>query len=740
MAAAEAAELALLRQQYDQVHQQMTRQMASLTRVVELLDGDLAIEPLLTRLIEYAIELVGAAAGTIVVGRFEVDGPVIEALAGINWPPKEQQQSPQLGRLDGLVMQQRQPIRLDRYADLGEITVPELAEHAMLGMPMLWRDSLIGVLILAAPPPRRFSDDDLATAKLFARHAATTIEQARVLETEQRRLARSLTISHIGRLLSSRLSLEQLLETAMEDIGQHHPDLDIAIMLVDAHDPRQLVLRARRGPFYPSDRIGQYRQSIEVGIIGAAARERRPLLIQDIEQDERYVAGQGTHGIRAELAVPLVAGSELLGVFNAESSGRLAPDDAEALVIIGEQLAIAIHNATLFDSTQQGLAETTLLFETSQHIGMAMDVDSVVAAYLEKVAARGRYNCTVVLFTFDAAERRSGVHIWGQWSPEEGIVRLDQQRQPRPRDELDPLLDAGQTVVISDVQSDPRAPAELRRFQAESGRPALAIIPLMARGQRIGQIILSAARVQRWPAADLHPYQITAAQLAAVIDSRRQQQALTEQGQNLVALEERRRLARELHDSVTQSLVSVNLMAQVLPELWQIDQAEARLALAEIRDQTRRALAEMRALLIELRPADGEAPDLVTTISHQLAAFERRTGLGVTRKLSAAPDLPPAITHSLARICQEALNNIARHAHARHVSLELAAGPPLQLIIADDGRGFAPDQVGDGHLGLVSMRERAAALSATLQIESRPGAGCRIVVTMANPATPPMER
>ena len=114
-----------------------------------------------------------------------------------------------------------------------------------------------------------------------------------------------------------------------------------------------------------------------------------------------------------------------------------------------------------------------------------------------------------------------------------------------------------------------RASPELREIQARDRRPAVAMIPLMARGRRIGLVILSSPSIHQWSSADLRLYQATAAQLANAIDTRFQQSLLYERGQELAVLEERQRLARELHDSVTQMLFSMTLIAQSLAPAWQ---------------------------------------------------------------------------------------------------------------------------------------------------------------------------
>jgi signal transduction histidine kinase len=273
-------------------------------------------------------------------------------------------------------------------------------------------------------------------------------------------------------------------------------------------------------------------------------------------------------------------------------------------------------------------------------------------------------------------------------------------------------------------------------LQRRDGRPALAFIPLMVGSLRIGLVVLSYTEVHEWQEDELEPYRAAAALMAAALASRLREVQVSEQRRQVAVLEERRRLARELHDSVTQSLFSMSLLAQVLPELWELDRAEAAGALTQIRDLTRGALAEMRALLFELRPAALGDQDLANALRDHAAMFERRTGITVSLTVEHAGAMPAPVEQALFRIAQEALANVARHAHARHVRVALHAGSPGRLEIADDGRGFVPpgqsgaplDAADSGHFGLLSMSERAAAIGAQLSIASRVGQGTSIVV------------
>lgn len=200
---------------------------------------------------------------------------------------------------------------------------------------------------------------------------------------------------------------------------------------------------------------------------------------------------------------------------------------------------------------------------------------------------------------------------------------------------------------------------------------------------------------------------------------------------------ERRRLAHDLHDSVTQVLFSASLTAEVLPVIWQRDRAEGERALEDLRELTRGALAEMRMLLLELRPAALQEAKLDDLLAQLAAAFTGRARAPVALDVQPGCELPAEVRIAFFRIAQEALNNVARHAEASQVSLSLRCQPapagPRQrpalaaiLSIADDGQGFDPADAPPDHLGLDIMRERAEAIGALLTIDSRPGQGVRV--------------
>lgn len=202
----------------------------------------------------------------------------------------------------------------------------------------------------------------------------------------------------------------------------------------------------------------------------------------------------------------------------------------------------------------------------------------------------------------------------------------------------------------------------------------------------------------------------------------------TQAAESAVAME-RNRLARELHDAVTQTLFSASLIAEVLPELWKANPPEAGRRLAELRKLTRGALAEMRTLLVELRPNALVEVPLPELLRHLAEGYTGRSLIPIQLTVEGRCQLPPDLQITLYRITQEALNNIIKHAHATEVNIQLQMGDCIRLSIMDDGVGFDPSTIPPDHLGLKIMRERVEAVGARLSIYSEPGEGAVVTVT-----------
>jgi signal transduction histidine kinase len=209
--------------------------------------------------------------------------------------------------------------------------------------------------------------------------------------------------------------------------------------------------------------------------------------------------------------------------------------------------------------------------------------------------------------------------------------------------------------------------------------------------------------------------------------------------QQRTALEERQRLARELHDSVSQALYGVSLGINTALVLLDSDRPKAREALNYALSLVHGGLWEMRTLIFELRPESLELEGLVAAVTKQVEAIRSRHGITVELSICCEPEVSLAIKEALYRVTQEALQNAIKHAQANRLEVSLTCERDiLRLGVCDDGIGFDPAADYPGHLGLRSMRERAAQVGGTLEISSAPGQGTQVHVSI--PVTVSMDR
>lgn len=287
-------------------------------------------------------------------------------------------------------------------------------------------------------------------------------------------------------------------------------------------------------------------------------------------------------------------------------------------------------------------------------------------------------------------------------------------------------------AVLPDYQrlTDPRR--ETLLLQLMQQYRAVLAVPLWMRDEVYGSLVLYYAEPRDLSPEDIELAVAFADQVALAIANAR----LRLQAEQAATMAERQRLARELHDAVTQTLFSANLIAEVLPQLWQEDPAEFHERVADLRRLTRGALAEMRTLLLELRPAALVETPLRDLVRQLVEAITGRTRLEVQFTANGGQHVyPPEIQLALYRIAQEALRNVVKHARAHTLRVELMTRPTqVTLTIEDDGQGFDPQNVPADHFGLRIMRERAAVIGAALTLDTRIGQGTNVAVQWQSPS------
>jgi PAS domain S-box-containing protein len=311
------------------------------------------------------------------------------------------------------------------------------------------------------------------------------------------------------------------------------------------------------------------------------------------------------------------------------------------------------------------------------------------------------------------------------------------------------LFNGHRPIRIADICSDDPAAKFLHSLL--NGKAAALLdgirswiwVPLAVKGRIIGGVGIAHAR-RNYFTAHHAALALSMADLSAITMVNAE---LYQHAQALAAAQERQRLAQNLHDAVNQSLFSAGLIAEVLPRLWVRDPVAAQQSLEDLRRLTRGALAEMRELLAELRPSvltDSSLGDLLRQLA---SAFTGRTNIPVSVDIAGEHILSAEIQVALYRICQEALNNIAKHSEATHVDIILhynVSGTQTPVVnsvemrLRDNGHGFNPGELTDpGHYGLGMMRERAEAVGAQLTVTSQPGQGTEL--TLRWPGFPKQE-
>lgn len=315
------------------------------------------------------------------------------------------------------------------------------------------------------------------------------------------------------------------------------------------------------------------------------------------------------------------------------------------------------------------------------------------------------------------------VELERAWTPEFGL------HSGRALQSLEPQIGLGARKGM--LASERFAP--LRRFLEVETWEDLVVMPVVYQGRALGTLTCYYGGNALIDTAEIELLRAIAGQAAITLVN----YELFQEAEGGAAVEERQRLARELHDSVSQALYGIALGARTARTLLDRDPSKLDDPLDYVLSLADVGLTEMRALIFELRPQSLEQEGLMAAIEQHSRMLGRRHGLAIQLAIECEPELPLAEKEALYRIAQEALHNIAKHAQATNVEVTLReqAGR-VELEVADDGCGFDPTQQYAGHLGLHSMRERATRLGGGLEITSAMGSGSRVSAWLpVGPAT-----
>jgi signal transduction histidine kinase len=457
------------------------------------------------------------------------------------------------------------------------------------------------------------------------------------------------------------------------------------------------------------------------GILGVLIDDARPLRLADIAGDPRSVGFPPNHPpMRSFLGAPVTARGQVFGnIYLTEKQGaaEFDDDDERAVVVLASQAGVAIENARLYEEASDRARRLEAQRAVAAAIltgGRAEDVLGLVARLARELAGADLATIAVPAdegeLAIEAADGSEAERLRGVRFPVEGSVAGD-------------VLRSGKVVVLADAADDERVSQPLVGVGALG--PAL-FVPLQAGGRAFGA--LAVANSQGGPTfreADAQLLETFAAQAAVALEHVRLRRELD----RLAVLEDRERIAKELHDGAIQALFAVGMGLQGTAMLARDPELAGRIEGAV--EELDRVIRDLRNYIFGLRPGILADRQLDQALRRLVEEFGQRSGVVAVAEVD--PDAAAALASSagdVVQLAREALSNVSRHAAAATCRISLRreeAGVVLE--VDDDGRGFDPDRVARGN-GLGNLRERAADLGGRAEVASAPGQGTTVRVTI----------
>ena len=716
MTAESSRGVSLTRRDSGQVHGVLEAVSDIAAAILEARDGEEIMHLVASR----ARELVGASLAF--VASLEPDGKqlIVRGTDATHAGPLLGGRIPIEGSLSGQALRTRSPISTtDAVLSRDPLVTEAGGLGPVLVAPLVAGSRAVGVLGVARPsdaPP--FTRNDMELVELFATHATVAAEYARTSGERalaQRRLEAMLEVTQaILQGGESEEVLRLLARRARELVGAA-----IATIAIPEPGGENLLIRVADGAM--AEEVVGMRIPIAGSLSGQTLTTGRGMTVADALGDARAYQPLARAGnLGPTLVVELRVGDRPTGVMtmgNQRGSRGFTDDDLAIVQTFAAQAAMWVGYAAVREGLQRlgttsATAKRTLeetLNELAQNV---VEITHSVAAAI------------FLMDPDDAEQPLRTVGVFGQpVGFAEAMDAAGRAGAPRPplqamKTRTVRILESGRHTLLSDPLFAP-AHDILREVSWDT----IVSLPLIYQGRVVGALSGYYAKGHRVGDAEVAFLKIVADQAASTVENAR----LFAVAQEKAALEERQRLARELHDSVSQALYGIVLGAQTALDLTRKDPAAVGEPLQYVQKLAEAGLAEMRALIFELRPESLEKEGLVAALSKLVSALRARHEIAVAETLPAEPELPLEAKEAIFRIAQEALHNIAKHSQAATAQLCLVSRPAtLALEISDDGVGFDAGKEFPGHLGLQSMRERMMKLGGKLDLMTSPGQGTQV--------------
>ncbi|NTV63465.1 MAG: GAF domain-containing protein, partial [Oscillochloris sp.] len=554
-------------------------------------------------------------------------------------------------------------------------------------------DRLIGVIYIALAAPSAIDQPAAQVIEAIARQAALAVENVRLAERSARLLAKQQLLAELGRDVSATLDLEGILSRTVERLAAAFGSGSLCLL----EDEGDLVVVSAS----PDEAalLGSHFVSDE-GIVGWVAAQGRSFFANDVRVDLAFSPINPAH--RACIIAPLRSGGRVIGTLNVGSAqvGAFSYEDLDLLEAIAAQVSGPIVSARLYRQSQRLAAhiqrhadQLAVLNAIARTASSTLEQEYSLPRVTEQIRSGFGYDQVDLFLVDDESNELALSASFGVLPP----MGAD-YRQHLNLGVIGRAARHGQTIRVDNVQLEPGyfSVAERHATRAEL------CVPIIANGRTLGMINLESPKLAAFSDEDVAIMETIADVLAGTLENAR----LYRRAQAAAVFEERNRLARELHDSVSQQLFSMTLTAQAARAQLEKNPQRAAAQLERLQETATAALAEMRALIFQLRPPALRDQGLVAALQQHAQALSRREGLAIALSVVGDDRQARGLEQPLFRIVQEALNNVVKHADARNVTVALEFGSERVLMrVTDDGHGFDPEATPSGqgrHLGMIS--------------------------------------
>ncbi len=738
------------------------RELAALNAIGDVTSQSLNLDEILRAALEKMVELMGLQAGEMRV--VEGDRLILKAHYGVS-QAKIKEPDVRLGQcLCGTCAQAGETLTMDNLPgepSLANVPCAKEGFRSIINIPMKTKGQVLGVILLASRNQNAIASVDRQILNAIGYRVAMAIENVQLYQKARRRAVHLETASLVGQRMAALLELDSLLAEAVnlirDKFGYYHVH-----MFLEDEETREIVLKEASGASAELIKARGLRLKVgQEGITGWVAHTGQTLVCNDVSREPRYYKTELVPDTKAELAVPLRAGNQIIGVLDVQSDRINAFDkeDVTVLQILGNQIGIAIQNAKLFQQTRRRYDAMIALHETSLDVIAQLNTTEVLDALLRRGAQLLDAQAGS-LFLYDAKESliydAANYNTWRDWS---GVkLHLGEGLIGR-------VIQTGKPVIENDYENWPG------KSGAFDGTPQTRVVgvPLKWQDEIIGGIDLLNDQHARpfdrndvWLLshfADLAIIAIKNAELHTQVKefsqelerkisdrtdelSRARDEIVTkaEQLSSLLARTidmqeaERARIARDMHDGVIQLISAARFELQAT----QIIAGPALPATAEEKLKTTFQILqemekEIRRVIYDLHPPILDAVGLAPAIQKHTKIFGALAGIDCGVQVNGIPyRLPQAVEIAVFRMVEEALQNIVAHAHANRASIVLDYAPNLFCVcVHDNGLGFDYNgwmEEHDGnHLGLLGMQERIQSLGGKMEVSSESGHGTRVM-------------